>query len=148
MLAEVRLPVVTKRLPVRVEPVQGEAIDSWLAAMARAMDVRIGSIARSFGLPARLHPLWITWLTPDQIEAIVAAAGIPRSVVESMTLSVYDGDALKLDPKTRRLDEYIPFGAVGFRAFVPSVSSSRMADGSCSGGSAGRSHVSAQLALV
>jgi hypothetical protein len=49
--------------------------------------------------PQGLHPLWITWLTPEQIEAIAAAAGIPRSVVESMTLSVYDGDALKLDPK-------------------------------------------------
>ena len=95
----------------------------------------------SLDFPQGLHPLWITWLTPEQIEAIAAGAGIPRSIVESMTLSVYDGDALKLDPKTRRLDEYIPFGAVGFRAFVPSVSSSRMADGSCSGGSVGRSPV-------
>jgi hypothetical protein len=110
-LAKVQRLVVTERLPVRVEPVQGEAIDSWLAAMARAMDVRIGSIARIFGLPARLHPLWITWLAPDQVDTIGAAAGIPRAVVESMTLSVYDGDALKLDPKTHRLDEDFPYGA-------------------------------------
>ena len=83
------------------------------------MDVRIGSIARIFGLPAVLHPLWITWLAPDQIEAIVAVAAIPASVVESMTLSVYDGAALKLDPNTHRLDENFPFGAVGFSRFCP-----------------------------
>ncbi|MDP7704884.1 TniQ family protein [Mycobacterium sp. TY815] len=111
--------MVTARLPVRVEPVEGEAIDSWLAAMTQAMDVSIGSIARSFGLPAVSHPLWITWLDPGQIDAIAAAAGIPAPVVEAMTLSVYDGTALKLDPTTHRLDEHFPFGAVGFSRFCP-----------------------------
>ena len=110
---------MTGRLPVRVEPVAGEAIDSWLAATARAMNVTVGSIARVFGLPTVLHPLWINWLAPDQVNAVTAATGLAASTVEAMTLSTYDGVALKLDPDTHRLTADFPFNAVAFSRFCP-----------------------------
>lgn len=97
--------IVAGRFPVRVDPVPGEAIDSWLEATARSMDVTVGSIARKMELPATTRPLWISWLTRAQVDAIASAAGIPHSVVESMTLAAYDGSALQLDPNTHRVSE-------------------------------------------
>jgi TniQ len=110
---------VNGRFPVRVDPVPGEAIDSWLEATARSMDVTVGSIARIMELPATTRPLWISWLTRAQVDTIASAAGIPHSVVESMTLAVYDGVALKLDPITHRVSEAFPFSARGFSRFCP-----------------------------
>jgi hypothetical protein len=108
---------VNGRFPVRVDPVPGEAIDSWLEATARYMDVTVGAIARIMELPATTHPRWISWLTRAQVDAIASATGIPHSVVESMTLAAYDGSALKLDSNTHRVSEAFPFSARGFSRF-------------------------------
>jgi hypothetical protein len=37
------------------------------------------------------------------------ATGVSSNVVETMTLSVYDGTALQLDPDSHRLDATFPF---------------------------------------
>ena len=112
-------PVVTERLPVRVEPIAGEAIDSWLEATALHMGVAIGPVVRVLGLPAKSHAPWITWLDPDRIEVIADITGVLASVIEAMTLSVYDGTALRVDPRTRRLDGRFPYGAVQRSRFCP-----------------------------
>jgi hypothetical protein len=43
-------------------------------------------------------------LSRDQLDVIEAATGVTSSVVEALTLSVYDGVALQLDPNSHRLD--------------------------------------------
>jgi hypothetical protein len=117
--AKVQWPMVTKRLPVRVEPIAGEAIDSWLEATALHMGVAMGPVVRVLGLPANSHAPWITWLDPDRIEVIAETTGASPSVIEAMTLRVYDGTALRVDPSTRRLDRTFPYGAFRRSRFCP-----------------------------
>jgi len=104
--------VICRRLPLRVEPCQGEAIDSWLEATARGMDITVGALARAVDLPIATRPSWIRWLSLDQLETIQAATGVSPKVVEAMTLSAYDGTALRLDPQSHKLDATFPFGAL------------------------------------
>jgi hypothetical protein len=105
---------IAARFAVRVDPLPGEPIDSWLEATARHMDVPLGSIIRILGLPAALGPPWITCLAPNQIDVVASVTGISSSVVASMILGAYDGAALKLDPTTHRLDAAFPFGGHAF----------------------------------
>jgi hypothetical protein len=111
--------VIARRLPVRVVPVPGEAIDSWLEATAERMEVSLGAIARTLDLPSATRPTWIRWLSPEQLETIEAATGVSSNAVEAMTLSVYDGTALRLDPDTHCLDEKFPFGALSWSRYCP-----------------------------
>jgi hypothetical protein len=100
-------------LPLRVAPAPGEAIDSWLEVTARRMDLPLGAVARALNLPTATQPVWIRWLSRDQLEAIEAATGVSSGIVEAMTLSVYNGTALQLDPDSHRLDRYALALAIG-----------------------------------
>ena len=53
--------VTLGRLPVRVVPVHGEAIDSWLDAIASSMDLPLGALARVLDLPTAGRPFWLVW---------------------------------------------------------------------------------------
>jgi hypothetical protein len=108
-----------RRLPLRVTPTPGEAIDSWLEVTARRMDLPLGAVARALDLPIATRPTWIRWLSRDQLDVIEAATGVTSSVVEALTLSVYDGVALQLDPNSHRLDATFPFGALSWSRFCP-----------------------------
>lgn len=108
-----------RRLPLRVAPVQGEAIDSWLEVTARRMDLSLGAVARALDLPIATRPVWIRWLSRDQLEAIEAATGVSSTIVEAMTLSVYDGTALQLEPDSHRFDATFPFGALSWSRYCP-----------------------------
>ncbi|MCW2630422.1 MAG: hypothetical protein JWR48_7144 [Mycobacterium sp.] len=97
---------------------QGEALDSWLELTARRMDLPLGAVAGALDLPIVTRPTWTRWLSLDQLEAIEAATGVSSTVVEAMTLSVYDGTALQLDPDSHRLDPAFPFGALPWSRFL------------------------------
>jgi hypothetical protein len=107
------------RLPLRVAPAPGEAIDSWLEVTARRMALPLGAVARALDLPIATRPVWIRWLSRDQLEAIEAATGVSSNIVEGMTLSIYDGTALQLDPDSHRLDATFPFGALSWSRYCP-----------------------------
>lgn len=111
--------MTTRRLPVRVVPVPGEAIDSWLEATAERMALPLRAVARAVGLPIATRPTWIRWLARDELNVILAATGVESSVVEALTLSVYDGIALQLDRNSHRLDMSFPFGALSRSRFCP-----------------------------
>ena len=100
-------------------PTPGEAIDSWLEVTARRMDLPLGAVARALDLPIATRPTWIRWLSRGQLDVIEAATGVTSSVVEALTLSVYDGVALQLDPNSHRLDATFPFGALSWSRFCP-----------------------------
>jgi len=74
-----------RRLPLRVAPVPGEAIDSWLEVTAGRMDLSLGAVARALDLPIATRPVWIRWRSPDQLEAIEAATGVLSSMRNSST---------------------------------------------------------------
>jgi hypothetical protein len=111
--------VPSNRLPLRVAPAPGEAIDSWLEVTARYMDLPLRAVASALDLVIATRPTWIRWLSRDQLDVIQAATGVSSSVVEALTLSVYDGTALQLDPNSHRLDASFPFGALSRSRFCP-----------------------------
>ena len=106
-------------LPVQVQPLEGEALDSWLEATALAMGATLGSVAAAANLPTAAVPPWQRWLSSDQLQSLTTATGISGEALEAMTLSRYDGLALRLDPKTRRLDPNFPFGALSWSRYCP-----------------------------
>ena len=99
-----RAVVPSNRLPLRVAPVPGEAADSWLEVTARFMDLPLRAVVCALELPFATRPTWIRWLSRDQLDVIQAATGVSSSVVEALTLSVYDGTARQLDRNSHRLD--------------------------------------------
>lgn len=111
--------VARRWLPVQVQPLEGESIDSWLEASARALGCSVGYLAAAAGLPARVRPPWLTLLSPMQSQLLAAATGVPADSFEAMTLSWYDGVALHIDPDTVRHNPKFPFGALSRSRFCP-----------------------------
>src|SRR3954452_5165053 len=90
--------VERQRLPLQIDPIKGESIDSWIKASALASGLTVGALAATAGLPTNAMPSWRTWLSPPRAPSLAAATGRPMSSLEAMTLSRYDGLALRLDP--------------------------------------------------
>ncbi|MBJ7337129.1 TniQ family protein [Mycolicibacterium sp.] len=108
-----------RQLPLQVEPLEGESLESWLEATALAAGLPTGALAAAGGLPTAARPSWRNWLSPTQTLALAAATGLPTSSLQAMTLSHYDGRALSLDPEWHRLDPTFPFGPLSWSRFCP-----------------------------
>ena len=80
-----------RTLPIRVPPLPGEAIDSWLEAIAHrtqtAWDDLLAAVA--LHLPNNSVNRWVIQLTADEAAAIGTATGVAPSTVHAMTLSHY-----------------------------------------------------------
>jgi hypothetical protein len=111
--------VTLQRLPVRVAPVHGEAIDSWLEAIASNMDLPFGVLARALGLPSAVRPRWLVRLSRAQLHALEMATGVSSKVIEGMTVSAFDDAALEVDLETDELDETFVFGPLSWSRFCP-----------------------------
>jgi hypothetical protein len=100
-----------RTLPMRVSPVPGESLDSWLETMAHRHRCRFGDLLTALGIQA--HPRrsdWLVAISPDQRCALAAATGITEDVLTTMTLEHYDGRALHIDPNNRTLRRSFPWG--------------------------------------
>ena len=106
-------------LPVRVEPVAGEAIDSWLEATARSMDMTLSALVRRLHLPAATRPPWLVRLSWDQFREIERATGVLPHVAESMTLEDYDDTGLQIVSLSHRLDATFPYGPLSWSRYCP-----------------------------
>jgi hypothetical protein len=106
-------------LPIRVEPVVGEAIDSWLEATARSMDMTLSGLARRLNLPAATLPPWLVRLSWDQLREIECATGVLPHIAESMTLADYDEKALHIQPVSHRLSATSPYGPLSWSRYCP-----------------------------
>ena len=93
--------------PIRLPPLSGEALDSWLEAQAHRMYTCLGDLLAGAGLADREHTGgardWTIVLGPDEAAGIATATCVPRPEVEAMTLACYDGIALRIDRPTRRV---------------------------------------------
>ena len=69
-------------------------------------------------------------LSRDQLDVIEAATGVTSSVVEALTLSVYDGVALQLDPILTVLTRHSPLELCRGRDFARNACADRMGAGS------------------
>jgi hypothetical protein len=104
--------VNTRTLPIRVPPVPGEALDSWLDALAARLAVPLIDLLPTLGLPAKSSrgadrdtPADRTiLLRSTEIRTISIATGLPAADVAVMTLARYDQRAVLIDPVTRRVN--------------------------------------------
>jgi hypothetical protein len=102
-----------RTLPARIEPLPGEALDSWLEALAYRMHMPAGDFLASVGLvrrdrrrkaPDEPYRDWMIQLQPGEAADIAAVTGTTARQVMAMTLSAYDGRALVIDPDSGQVN--------------------------------------------
>ncbi|MGW6605645.1 DUF6262 family protein [Streptomyces sp. NPDC055036] len=98
--------VVPRTLPIRLPPIPGEALDSWLSAIMHrsSIDLRDLLIAAGTPFPTRLDhaPDYTTYLTAEEADRLARITGTEADLLHAMTLRRYDGSALALHD-TRRV---------------------------------------------
>ena len=90
------------RIPVRLPPLPGEALDSWLEAYACLLHVTVRDILAFAGVDwnritgdgERRHKPWLYQLDEPDLAALSGATGIPASALAGMTLARYRGTGL------------------------------------------------------
>lgn len=117
-----------RTLPIRLAPLPGEALDSWLEALARRMHTPLGEVLRHFGLPTRLGrgdhlkgipPDWTILLSEQETAAIAHASGLEPQTITNMTLASYDQRALRIIFERRYVNRWVLWGRGGGSRFCP-----------------------------
>ncbi|NUP48496.1 MAG: LysR family transcriptional regulator [Catenulispora sp.] len=95
-----------RTLPIRVAPRPGEALDSWLDALAARSGAMLHDIVIAAGLPrsrgtGRFAPDFTTCLQDHEAQQLATATGVPVEQLHAMTLRRYSGHALVLAPGQR-----------------------------------------------
>ena len=94
-----------RTLPLRVPPVPGEAIDSWLEALARRSQVTVGTLTAALGWPLPASPGGLVAGLPGQVlRRLEHQAGLPAGRLDDAVLDRY----LPLGPVRRRGSRYCP----------------------------------------
>lgn len=101
-----------RTLPLRLAPLPGEALDSWLDALAHRLKVPVIDLCWSLGLPGGPHNVLrkddipanrVVLLRDHEAQAISAAAGVPVPLLHAMTMARYDQRAIMIDHASRRI---------------------------------------------
>lgn len=111
-----------RTLPIRIVPIEGEAIDSWLEAIAHRTHTAFGDLLTAVGLSpcnATGASAWIVRLNPDEAQTISIATGISPDALETMTLQHYSGRAVRVKPDARMLSRAFPWGRGRGSRFCP-----------------------------
>lgn len=114
--------VSVRTLPMRVEPVAGEALDSWVEAVSHRISSAWGDVVEAIGLPAPNGmggTPWLTHLTPAEAAGISAATGLKPAQLHTMTLARYDGAGLRIRQDTRTVDRAFPWSRMRLSRFCP-----------------------------
>jgi TniQ/Bacterial regulatory helix-turn-helix protein, lysR family len=113
----------TRSLPIRIAPVPGEALESWLAAIAQRLDVTWGelldAVAPASGAPRRRanRGSLTTWLNLEETAQIADATGVNESLITAMTLEPLAGTLVAIDTLTRAAAT--PWGHIARQRFCP-----------------------------
>ncbi|MCX4759607.1 TniQ family protein [Streptomyces sp. NBC_01275] len=92
-----------ERIPLWVPPVEGEALDSWLAAYSRRLRTDLPHFVRFLGLPQGRGNLMVRCLTEHEQEVLSKRTGLGSDCLTAMTLQPWDDLAVIIDRPTRRL---------------------------------------------
>jgi TniQ/Bacterial regulatory helix-turn-helix protein, lysR family len=115
--------LAVRSLPILLDPVDGEALDSWLDAICRQLGCTWGDFAEAVGLPPRHRgvqtPAWLTRLTETEAAQLNAATGLSIEALHSMTLARLDGTGLRFRAGTRTLDRSFPWSRCRFSRYCP-----------------------------
>lgn len=121
----VTLPTVKRSLPIRLAPLPGEALESWLAALAVRMGATWGELLDAV-LPtgvdglAATHRAGVltTGLTDTERQSISKATGVDGAALDSMTLAgIHGAPLITTDPRTLRART--PWGVVYRQRYCP-----------------------------
>jgi hypothetical protein len=94
-----------RTLPIRVAPVSGEALDSWLEAVAHRYAVSFVSVLLAHGFTGNHRwPGWWLSLPDEDIDRVAVAAGVDTKVVRAMTIERYPCDLRQRDDQRHRVD--------------------------------------------
>lgn len=106
-------------LPVRVVPLPGESIDSWLEATGRSMGLSQKQMFEVLGIPHARRQAFIELPTPSELQTLTESTGLDAPALLGMTLSRYDGTATAIDTRTGRRALTFPFGKRAGSRFCP-----------------------------
>ncbi len=97
-------------IPIRLSPLPGEALDSWLETYAHLLHVTVRDIfafagvnrGRLAGEAERPHKLWLYRMDEPDLIALSAVTTVPAATLAGMTLARYEGTgAGRGDRRTR-----------------------------------------------
>lgn len=111
-----------RTLPIRIVPVEGEAIDSWLEAIAHRTHTAFADLLGAVGLSPYNTigaTAWIVRLNPDEAATISAATGVTADALKMMTLQPYSGRAVRIESDARMLSRAFPWGRGRGSRFCP-----------------------------
>jgi len=94
------------RIPIVLNPVPGEAIDSWIEAYARRLRTCSRGLLDSLGLPGSPRHM-VMVLTDIERDVLAAATGLDPDLLDAMTLHRFDGIAVTIN-RRRRIAEHPP----------------------------------------
>ncbi|MFL4905532.1 TniQ family protein [Streptomyces sp. MMS24-I2-30] len=117
-----------RTLPIRLPPLPGEALDSWLEAIASRMDTTLGDVLQHLGLPVRessgnqlrdIPTDWTISLDEHRTAAVAHAAGVDDRVITALTLARYDRRAVRLAGDGRTVIRHVLWGRGRGSRFCP-----------------------------
>lgn len=112
----------TRTLPIRLAPLPGEALDSWLEATAHRCHARLINVVGMLAagdLSSADPDRWTVYLPPQTAVGIAAATGVPLDQLRSMSLGSYDGIALRIDAVRRTVSRHRLWGRTSGSRFCP-----------------------------
>ncbi len=119
---------VQRTLPIRVAPADGEALDSWLEALAARLQCPLGDLAPALGMGptrqphksrGRKPPNWTAALHEDEARALAAATELAPEAVHALTLMRYHQRAIIVDPDLRQVRRHHLWGRANGSRFCP-----------------------------
>jgi hypothetical protein len=132
-----------RTLPLHLDPIPGEALDSWLAALAHRSHTAWADMLTAAGLgtagPAVARGSWLLQIDGHHLEELAAAVGIDTAVITSMTLSRYDGTALDIGRNPIHRTRRFPWATWAGRVIAALSGPNRGRWPSWRGGTVGRS---------
>jgi TniQ/Bacterial regulatory helix-turn-helix protein, lysR family len=117
-----------RTFPIRLAPLPGEALDSWLEALAHRLNVRLGDVLGDLGLAApnnngarqlTVPADWTIALREEEAARIAHATGADPQQLHDMTLMRFDGRALRIDQAKWEVNRHVLWGRPRGSRFCP-----------------------------
>lgn len=101
-----------RTLPIRLPPLPGEPLDGWLEAYARRLTITVGDLLAALGLRGAGHmaPALTVCLRTSEAQQIAALTDVSAARAHAMTLRVFDGHVVQLQPQRRAVTRSIWWG--------------------------------------
>jgi hypothetical protein len=112
----------TRTLPVRLQPHAGEALDSWLEALAHRNSSAFADLLTAVGLKpfnGTATTGWIVALTSQEAATISAATEVDAGRLAAMTLAHYSDRAVRVDAQARSVSRAFPWGRASGSRYCP-----------------------------